>query len=210
MAILSEQDKKEIKKMLDGNLVNKVTILFFNGNTKECIYCKEIEELLKELESLSDKIEVKIYDINSEVAKKYDVKYAPTILFEQKPNVRYLGIPSGYEFGAFLEDIIHISKDEVHLKLSTAKIISQINKKVEIKVFVTPTCPYCPKAVHIAHQFAMLNPNIVAEMIEAIEFEDLANKYEVMAVPKIVINDKVEFEGAVPEEYFAEQVIKAL
>lgn len=210
MAILSEQDKKEIKKMLDGNLVNKVTILFFNGNTKECIYCKEIEELLKELESLSDKIEVKIYDINSEVAKKYDVKYAPTILFEQKPNVRYLGIPSGYEFGAFLEDIIHISKDEVHLKLSTAKIISQINKKVEIKVFVTPTCPYCPKAVHIAHQFAMLNPNIIAEMIEAIEFEDLANKYEVMAVPKIVINDKVEFEGAVPEEYFAEQVIKAL
>ena len=210
MPILSERDKEEVKKILDENLVNRVSIIFIKGKTKECMYCKEIEELLTEIVSLTDKLELKIYDINSEIAKKFDIKNAPVILFEEKPNIRFYGIPSGYEFETLLNTIIHISKGEVHLKLSTAKTISQINKKVEIKVFVTPTCPYCPKAAFTAYQFAMINQNIISEVYEAIEFEDLANKYEVLAVPKIVINDKVSFEGAVPEEYFAHQILHSL
>lgn len=211
MPLLSEQDKQEVKKMFEQNLKEKVTIVFFKGNTPECQYCKEIEELMNEVSSFSEKIELKVYDYQSEEAKKFDVKTAPTILFEEYPGVRYLGIPSGHEFSAFLKDIIHISNRSYHFQHpETENKIKSIDKKVHIMVFVTPTCPYCPITVHMAHQFAMANPNIIAEMIEAIEYKQLSDKWKVMAVPKVVINEKVEFEGAYPEDHFVNFILEAI
>ena len=77
-------------------------------------------------------------------------------------------------------------------------------------VFVTPTCPYCPIAVRASHRFAILNKNIYGDMIEALEFNKLADKYGVFAVPKIVINDKVEFEGAMPDSFLLSKILEAL
>jgi hypothetical protein len=47
-------------------------------------------------------------------------------------------------------------------------------------------------------------------MIEALEFQELSNRYNVLAVPKTIINDQIFFEGAVPETLFLQQVLKAL
>jgi predicted DsbA family dithiol-disulfide isomerase len=57
---------------------------------------------------------------------------------------------------------------------------------------------------------AIENPVITADMVEAIEFPHLANKYDVMAVPKVVINDRIYFEGALPEAHFLEHVLLAV
>ncbi len=56
---------------------------------------------------------------------------------------------------------------------------------------------------------AIENPRIVADVVEASEFMTLAQKYNVMGVPKVVIDDKVEFEGALPEDLYVVQVLKA-
>ena len=56
----------------------------------------------------------------------------------------------------------------------------------------------------MAHRFALVNQNLTADVIEAVEFPELAKRYGVMAVPKTIINDRVEFEGAIPEREFAE------
>ncbi len=56
----------------------------------------------------------------------------------------------------------------------------------------------------------MRNPNIRAEVIEANEFPQLARRYQVMAVPKTVVNDRVEIVGAVPEQQFVAELVKAL
>ncbi len=77
-----------------------------------------------------------------------------------------------------------------------------IDRPMHIQVFVTPTCPYCPRAVRLTHQFAMKSDLIRADMIESTEFPQLANRYEVMAVPKVVINDTIFSEGALPEPHF--------
>ncbi len=60
-----------------------------------------------------------------------------------------------------------------------------------------------------SHKFAVASDKIKGYMIEAMEFPDWANKYFVYAVPKIVINDVVEFEGAMPEPFFAEKILEA-
>ena len=142
---------------------------------------------------------------------------APAILLhgeEKEYGVKYYGIPSGYEFQSLVEDIIDISRGEIDLPKSIKEKIENIDKDIEILVFVTPTCPYCPRAVRSAHKYAIINQRIDAAMIEAMEFEDLSRQYNVMAVPKIVIRvngeDKEEFEGAYPDAAFVEKIYESL
>jgi thioredoxin-related protein len=53
---------------------------------------------------------------------------------------------------------------------------------------------------------AVESEHVTADVIEAMEFPDLAQRYRVRGVPKIVINDSVEFVGALPESQFLEYV----
>lgn len=61
-----------------------------------------------------------------------------------------------------------------------------------------------------AHAFAIANPNVKAEIVEASEFPEVSRKYGVMGVPKTVINDQVEFVGAVPDELFLDAILETL
>jgi predicted DsbA family dithiol-disulfide isomerase len=62
----------------------------------------------------------------------------------------------------------------------------------------------------LAHKLAIENEHITADVIEVSEFIDLAQRYRVQGVPKTVINDRVEFAGALPEPRFVQQVLQAL
>jgi hypothetical protein len=64
-------------------------------------------------------------------------------------------------------------------------------------------------AVSLAHQFAIENRHVKADMIDVTEFPHLGQKYAVMGVPKVVINERVEFTGLLPEDQFLQHVIVA-
>jgi len=85
--------------------------------------------------------------------------------------------------------------------------LKDISTPLRLQVFVTPTCPYCPRAVFLAHQFAMENEHIVADGVEATEYPHLSVKYSVRGVPKTVGNDKDVAEGAIPEAHLLQNVL---
>jgi predicted DsbA family dithiol-disulfide isomerase len=64
--------------------------------------------------------------------------------------------------------------------------------------------------VRLAQHMAIASPRVRAECIEANEFPELSQRYQVMAVPKVVINDRVGFEGALPERDFLGAVLQAV
>jgi alkyl hydroperoxide reductase subunit AhpF len=77
--------------------------------------------------------------------------------------------------------------------------LAALDKPLHLQVFVTPTCPYCPPAVYLAHQLAFESDLVRADMVEAIEFPHLSYKYQVQGVPRTVINESTYLEGAAPE-----------
>ncbi len=223
MTILSERDKRRLQDYFRSRLVNPVRLILFTQEqslvwtpwSQPCQFCKETEQLVQELAQLSPLIEVEIhnFDREGEIAKHYGVDKVPALIISDgngRANIRYFGIPAGLEFTALIEDIAMVSQGRTNLSENVRAKIKAIEKPVHIQVFVTPTCPYCPKAVQTAHQFAMENPNIISDMVEATEFPELAERYGVYAVPKVVINDLVRFEGALPEHIFALYVLKAV
>ena len=82
-------------------------------------------------------------------------------------------------------------------------------KDVHIRVFVTPGCPFCPAAARLAHKMAVESERVTADVVEASEFPDLVRLYDVHGVPKVVVNESVEFVGAQPEARFLDLVLRA-
>lgn len=182
----------------------------------ECQYCRETRELLTELSAVSGKVELEIisFDQNKDRAAEYGVDKIPaTIILDDQGTdfgIKYYGIPSGYEFSSLLEDIIMIGSGQTQLSPNVVEKIKAIDHTIHLQVFVTPTCPYCPRAVLAAHKFAFLNPHIKADMVEATEFPHLSNKYNVKGVPRTVINEDDFIEGAAPEEMLLDKINKVM
>jgi thioredoxin-related protein len=62
----------------------------------------------------------------------------------------------------------------------------------------------------MAQKLAIENEHIIADTVEASEFPELSQRFRVMSVPKIVVNEKTEFVGALPEERYLKEVLKAV
>jgi glutaredoxin-like protein len=209
--LLKEKDEEYVRNLFEQNLKDSVELILFlegeDGKGKNKFneqYLPYTEEIVKEISSLSGKIKFTVYKGNPEKEKEYGVNNISSLFIEGKntdKNLVYYGMPSGHEFSSLLEDIIDVSKGETNLAPSIKDSVRKISSKVEILVFVTPTCPYCPKAVRTAHMFAMENKLIRPEW---------SQKFGVYGVPKVIINEKVQFEGAVPENAFLNSVYEAL
>ncbi|MCS7094902.1 MAG: thioredoxin family protein [Thaumarchaeota archaeon] len=213
MPVLKERERKYVKSLFERELSGEVRLVVVTQRF-ECEGCEVTRNIAEELAELSNMIKVEVYDFESDADKlrRWRVDKIPALLVfgKREYGVRYFGMPTGYEFAALLDDIVDVSRGSSRLSQTTKQRLAEIREPVHIQVFVTPTCPYCPKAVRIAHQMAVENEHVVADMIESLEFPHLANRYGVMAVPKVVINDIVSFEGALQEQHFLEYVVHAL
>jgi glutaredoxin-like protein len=204
---------KEIFAHLDQN----VSMLFFGEES--CDYCDDTLQLLEEVEVLSEKLSLATYDLDkdAEIAEKYRVDKAPGIVMVGNDSenltdygVRYAGIPSGHEFSSLINDLIRVSQRDSGLSEETRAQLKNIKDPVHLMVFVTPTCPYCPQAVLLAHQLAMESPLIEAEMVEATEFPELSNRYNVSGVPQTTINYGAgTVVGAVPEGHLLAEILRS-
>ena len=205
--LISEKDRAFLQKVFSDRLRKPVTLLFFT-KPEECKYCSEMRGFLQELVALSDMLTVEEHDLvkDAEVARKHGIDKAPAIKLrgERDYGVRYFGIPAGYEFVALVEDIIDVSWGTADLPPKAMELVLGISRPVHLQVFVSPTCPYCPRAVRAAHKFAILNELITADMVEVTEFPEVAARYEVQGVPKMVANGTSSLVGALPEVAIAQ------
>jgi glutaredoxin-like protein len=178
-----------------------------------CAFCEETRALLEDVAALSPQITLAVHDIaaDAELARQMGVSRVPTLVMRgaARGDVRYLGLPAGLEFGTLLDDLVMVSRGTTTLGDESRTKLSTLTSPVHVLVFVTPTCPYCPKAARLAHQAAVENVNVTADVIEISEFPDLASKYRVRGVPMTVINETVELVGAQPEAAFIAALLSA-
>jgi glutaredoxin-like protein len=212
MGVLMDKEKLQLKKIFDTKLDGEVKIVMFTQEF-ECETCKDTKEVVLELTELSPKLKTEIYDFSKDKdeVKGYNIDKIPAIALvgRKKYGIRFFGAPSGYEFMALIESIADVSTGKTKLSPQTKDKLHSVTKPVHIQVFTTPTCPYCPQDVRLAHQFAIENESIRADMVEIAEFPFLCQRYSVIGVPKVVINETVNFLGALPEDRFIEYLLTA-
>ncbi|MCD4672078.1 MAG: thioredoxin family protein [Anaerolineaceae bacterium] len=217
--LLNNEIEEQIRQVFQ-EIKDPVVALFFGSKAENCDYCKDTQQMLEELTALSDKIELQVFDLeeNAATAEKYHVTMAPGIAMTRKQGdelvdygVRFAGIPSGHEFTSLVRSFLLVSSGESGLAPATRKFLKTVKKPVNLQVFITPTCPYCPQAVILAHQLAVESPFVDALMVEAMEFPELSNRYGVGGVPHTTINfDAESVVGAAPESMLIAKIQQAL
>lgn len=202
-------DAKQILLERFKILKEKVVLEVFTSKLQENPYDDLTVTFAQALGALTDKIEVHLNTIGDKKSKEYQVTHSPTVLLQpQRYKLRYTGAPFGEEGRSFIEAIILASRNESNLSSSSKKILSKLKEKRSIQVFVTLTCPYCPGQVINAFRAAIERPNLVsAECIDGEENLDLAQRYNVSAVPQTIINEKTMGYGFEPEEQFITELV---
>ncbi|MEJ7620233.1 MAG: thioredoxin family protein [Aquificaceae bacterium] len=212
--LLNLEVRTQLKDIFSKELKEQVNLKLFS-QAIGCETCQVAEELLKELADVEpEKIKLEVYSplIDREISQKYGIDRVPTIVIEGDKDygIRYIGLPAGLEFTTLVQGIVQVSKREPKLSERTVEMLKNIDLPMEIMVFVTTSCGYCPSAAITAMNFAMTNDNITALIVDASENMDLAERFQVVGVPKIVINRGLaEFVGAQPENNFLGYVISA-
>jgi glutaredoxin-like protein len=220
MALMTPRQADEVRRRLQAELAGEVHVrLFVNaigGLTvagQACETCEPTQRLLEEVAALDPRVRLQVHSTASApaTAEALGIEHLPAVLIgrDGESNLRYYGIPSGFEFAALLDDLIAVSRGDSGLSPQTRAALAGLAHDVHLKVFVTPTCPYCPRASRMAHAFAQESPRVRADVIEAMEFPELAARYGVYGVPKVVVNETRGFEGAQPEATFLAEILAA-
>ncbi len=213
MTTLLDESVRQIVKQRFSDMKNPVTLRVFSTKG-HCLFCNEMISLMTEVASLSDKIELDICDCEAShpKAKEYGIERHPAIVIEGDKDygVRFFGVPAGKEFTTLVESIMLVANRDAILSPQAHEMLKSIKQKVNLKVFVTLECPYCPAMVLRAHKLAIANDFITAEMIEASQFAQLASVFDIFGVPNTIINDgKGNVEGLVPEEMLLQAILES-
>jgi glutaredoxin-like protein len=218
MSLIPESDQVRLREDFKA-LARPVRLLFFT-QTIGCETCLQTRQVIDELPPLSPQITIEEVNfvLDKERAAHYGIDRVPAIALvvqdeeghDRDSHIRFLGTPSGYEFIALIRAILLVGGGPPMLSAASREKLAAIDAPMTIRVFSTPTCPHCPRAVILAHEIAWANPNVTAYAIEATEYPDLARQYRVTGVPKTIVNERVEILGAVPEETFVEQTLVGL
>ena len=120
----------------------------------------------------------------------------------------FKGLPAGYEFATLLDAIERASSNASDLNQNTLQALAGLESDINLMVFVTPSCPYCPGAASLANRLALASPRVQAVTVEANEFPALARRFAVQGVPQTVVNQSGTFVGALPEAAFVDRVLE--
>ncbi len=209
-AFISEDTKKVVKQEM-AQMKEAVTVLAVLSEEQNKPYNDFCRNLLTELSALSDKISPVYAAPGSAAAEKYGITRTPTLLIEpDRYAIRFTGAPAGEEARTFLLAVLMASAGKTVLSDPSRKRLSELKDRRNVKVFVSPTCPYCPQQALLAVCAAIEKQELIStEIIEIHENKDLAKQYNAFSVPQVFIDDSLVGLGLQPEEVFIEEILTA-
>lgn len=183
--LLSEDMKAQLRTLFEKMQGSGTLKLYLDKRE----ISRELESYIRELASLSNKLAVDVADINA------SSDFAPCVKLCRadgtKTGLAFHGVPGGHEFSSFVLGIYNAMGPGQPIDDKTRERIGAISKPTDIKVLVSLSCTMCPDTVVSAQHIAAKNKNITAEIYDIHHFEKIRQKYNVMSVPCILINDSI-------------------
>jgi thioredoxin reductase (NADPH) len=198
-----EQLEAQLKSIFK-NLPHEVPLILFTQPGKNDLFSAACRFLVRAVREVTPKVTLREYDLKHSMAKKMGVNRAPTLLLDpDRYKIRWLGAPIGEEAKTFVEAVLMMGNRSSGLSQESMKILKKITSPREVKVFVSPSCPYCPQQAVNALKAAVERPDLISlEIIDIQANPDLADQYSAQSVPQTYSNEVLIAQGAQAEELF--------
>ena len=184
---------------------HEIPLYMFVDPGKDDDFIRAGRQMVRAFRELTDKITFKEFSLDHELAKKWQVTASPTLLIAPETYaIRWLGAPVGEEGRTFLETLILVGRRQSKFNDQARKVIQNIDSRRQVKVFVSPSCPYCPQQAVNAVRAAIEKPELISlEIIDIMANPEIADQYAAQSVPQTFANEILIGMGAQTEEIFA-------
>ncbi len=182
-----------------------IPVYLFSERGKDDVFVDANRQVMRAFRELTDKIHFREYYLDHELASKWNVFDAPTLLIApERYKIRWIGAPMGEEARTLLETLLLVGSGNSNLTEQAQRVIRKIDTPRNVKVFVSPTCPYCPQEAVNAVKAAVELPDLVSlEIIDIQARPDIAEQYAAYSVPVAYANEILIGQGAQSEEVFS-------
>ena len=178
----------EMRQQLDAVFARMERPLLLKLRLDDRPISEELERFMTALAKLSHKLTVTVEE------RSASSQHAPCVEVCQQDGMStglaFHGVPGGHEFTSFVLGLYNAAGPGQAIEEETLRKIASVTKPTDLKVLVTLSCTMCPDLVVAAQRMAAANPRITAHVYDIRHFEDLKNRYRVMSVPCLVINDE--------------------
>ncbi len=192
-----------------AGMQHAVPILLFTSPAQE-LFTTAARQVFGYLAGLAPKITLREYNLDHELAKKWQIDRAPALLFDpERYQIRWFGVPMGEEGRVLVELLLMLGSRAPDMSASSQQVLDHLDGPRLIRLFISPTCPYCPQQAVNAVKAALARPDLVSlEIIDIQVHQELADKYKAYSVPQAFANDKLIAMGAQSEELFMASLAK--
>lgn len=182
-ALFDDQMRSQLDSVFDKMEQSLILKLYLDHRPVS----RELETFIETLASVTDKLSVMVESRQSSETISPCVKICR--MDGSQTGLAFHGVPGGHEFTSFVLGLYNAAGPGQPIDEDVKKAIEEIKSPVNLKILVTLSCSMCPDLVIAAQRIAALNPEISAEVYDIHHFEELKNRYQVMSVPCLVIND---------------------
>jgi len=205
MSERSAMDQLEAQlEPLFKDLPGGVPLFLFTRPGRNDVLIAATRFLIRAIREVSPKVTLREFDLSHKLARQWDVDRSPTLLLDpDRYRIRWLGAPLGEETRTFVEALLMIGREKSGLSEESLKVLNKIEERRDIKLFVSPSCPYCPQQAVNAIKAVVEKPDLFSlEIIDILANPDLADEYSAQSVPQTFANDVLIAQGAQTEELF--------
>ena len=197
--LLNDGLRAQLKGVL-ARLEKNVTLVSIvdESNSKSI----ELRDLILDIADLDERVSAEVYNKgeNVEVEKEIHADKYPVVALldndRKYSGVKFHGVPGGHELNSFILAIYNLGSAGQQISEDTLNNIKKIDKDINIKVCVSLSCHLCPDVVVSSQRIAIENEKVEAEMIDISNFKEIKDKFKVMSVPAIIVNDEQIYFGA--------------
>ncbi len=193
-----------------AKMPNDIPLLLFTEKARDDVFAQANRQVIRAFRELTDKITLHEYDLSHDMARKHNVTVSPTLVIAPDLyNIRWIGAPMGEEARTFLELLMLVGSGNSNASEQSLKVLERIDAPRHVKVFISPSCPYCPQEAVNGVKAAVARPDLISlELIDIQCRPDIAQQYAAQSVPMAYANEVLIGQGAQAEEVFMSSLQK--
>ena len=193
-----------------AQMPNAIPLLLFTEKSRDDVFAQANRQVIRAFRELTDKITLHEYDLSHEKARQHNVTVSPTLVIApDQYNIRWIGAPMGEEARTFLELLLLVGSGNSNASEQSLKVLERIDAPRHVKVFISPSCPYCPQEAVNGAKAAVARPDLISlELIDIQCRPDIAQQYAAQSVPVAYANETLIGQGAQAEEVFMSSLQK--
>jgi alkyl hydroperoxide reductase subunit F len=195
---------KELLTALKGYTAGMTRTVSLVLNTGEHSKRAELKKFLEDFTSVSDHLvfeERELNHLRSPISFQVEVDAETT-------GIVFSGIPGGHEFNSLVLAVLHADKEPQKLDEQIKQLVRAIDKPLHFETFISLSCHNCPDVVQTLNQFAVLNKNVVSEMIDGGLYKSLIEERNIQGVPSVYLNGEPFANGKISTAQIVEKLLE--